>query len=646
MRWAKALFPTLPLVAGSGAAAAATCGVPGQFATVQDAVDDPACNPILVAAGDFPGAVNVGRNLVIRGAGRSATRLGETVTIDNDAVVGLESLAIQFTSGAGVLLASKFATLKGDDIEISFNPGFGIDHAPLATDSVADVRNCLISDNQRGVDAQFLHMDNCTVLLNRPAGGILVGLRGVIRGSTIQANENTAPTGDGGGILFDGPGGTVLEVEDSTIIANISNSGAAAGNTSDGGGIMNREGFLFVRRSVISGNVAGRWGGGVANSDAFGSNVEIHDSVIEQNIAFGGGGGVGGGNAMEIFNTTVRANQALYDEDENANGLGVGGGIYQFQDRLVLEDSRVIDNQARSQTGQLALFDGGGVYVDTDRASRIVRSSVLGNVAADDGGGLWINSETTIVNVTIADNQAGGDGGGIFGAFGPVIAHATIVDNSAAGNGGGIAASASVNHTIIGHNQDTSAAPDFHPDCSGSTVSSGFSLLRIGDGCPAFNGGSGNDAGQVGSPINLGLLRPVSDNGGPVETVALEPRGPAVDAGDRACDVAVASDARGFSRADQDGNGDGGADGDRCDLGAYEIFTGCQAAPLVLRGFEFDQPETIVSETTLSTAPSVTIGGNGEVRFIAADGVELGSGFSVVEDGILDIEVGGNVSCD
>lgn len=646
MRRANVLFLVMPLLVTSGAAAAATCSVPGQYPGIQAAVDDPACDPIIVAAGNFPAAVTVGRDVVIRGAGRGATRLGETVTIDNDAVVVLESLAIQFTSGAGVLLASKFATLKGDDIEISFNSGFGVDHAPLATDAVADLRNCLISDNQRGVDAQILRMDSCTVLLNRPAGGVFVGLGGVIRNSTIQANENTVTTGDGGGILFDGPGGTVLDVEDSLIFANVSNSGVAAGNTSDGGGIMNREGFLFVRRSIISGNVAGRWGGGIANSDTFGSNVEIHDSVIQQNFAFGGGGGVGGGDAMAIHNTTISANQALYNVDENANGLGVGGGIYQFQDRLVLVDSRVVGNQAKSQTGQVSLFDGGGVYVDTDRASEIRRVSVIGNVAADDGGGLWINSETTMVNLTIAENESGGDGGGIFGVFGAALAHVTIVDNRAAGDGGGIAGSATLNHGVIGHNEDTSASPDFRPDCSGSAVSTGYSLLRVGDGCPAFNGGVGNTVGSVASPAVLGLLRPAADNGGPVETVALDPRSPALDAGERGCESAVATDARGFSRAAQDGNGDGGGDGDLCDLGAFEAFTGCQAAPLVLRGFEFNDRERLVSETTIATAPNVTVGNDGEVVFIADEGVNLGPGFSVLGGGQLAVDVGGNVRCD
>ena len=35
--------------------------------------------------------------------------------------------------------------------------------------------------------------------------GIQVGLGGAIRNSIIQANQNTALNGDGGGILFDGP---------------------------------------------------------------------------------------------------------------------------------------------------------------------------------------------------------------------------------------------------------------------------------------------------------------------------------------------------------------------------------------------------------------------------------------------------------
>jgi hypothetical protein len=176
-------------------------------------------------------------------------------------------------------------------------------------------------------------------------------------------------------------------------------------------------------------------------------------------------------------------------------------------------------------------------------------------------------------------------------------------------------------------------------------VSTGFSLLRIADGCPAFNSGSGNDSGSAGSPLSLGLIRPATDNGGPAETVALDPRSPAVDAGERECESVVPTDARGFSRAAQDGNLDGGSDGDRCDLGAYEIFSGCQSAPLLLQGFLFEGADSIATEAALSTAPTVMISDSGEVRLFAGDQVSFGTGFSVLDGGALEVNVG-SFTCD
>ena len=77
-----------------------------------------------------------------------------------------------------------------------------------------------------------------------------------------------------------------------------------------------------------------------------------------------------------------------------------------------------------------------------------------------------------------------------------------------------------------------------------------------------------NLTGALDLPNTDPRLAAPADNGGATMTMALLPNSPALDAGaDAACPM---TDQRGLSRIDRDGNGDGGNDGNWCDIGAYE----------------------------------------------------------------------------
>ena len=102
---------------------------------------------------------------------------------------------------------------------------------------------------------------------------------------------------------------------------------------------------------------------------------------------------------------------------------GVGGGIYQAEGHLFLEDVSIDHNAAAPSA--FDTISGGGI---------------------DSNG-----QELVIVDSTVADNKAVGEtvpqqnqfGGGIDAEFGPAVAvlDTTIADNEAGGSGGGIAAS-------------------------------------------------------------------------------------------------------------------------------------------------------------------------------------------------------------
>ena len=95
--------------------------------------------------------------------------------------------------------------------------------------------------------------------------------------SVVQ--NNIASSGNGGGI---GSWGGVMTVTDSLIENNQAEMGIGGGISNQSGTSM---GELFIKNSIISGNVAYD-GGGVQSS----KHIFIQDSQIRDNIALGGGG--------------------------------------------------------------------------------------------------------------------------------------------------------------------------------------------------------------------------------------------------------------------------------------------------------------------------------------------------------------------
>ncbi len=71
------LLPTPP-------AAAATCEVPDTYSTIQAAVDDSSCDPILVSAGTYAEAVSISRSLWMIGLDPGAATIEGRIAIHED----------------------------------------------------------------------------------------------------------------------------------------------------------------------------------------------------------------------------------------------------------------------------------------------------------------------------------------------------------------------------------------------------------------------------------------------------------------------------------------------------------------------------------------------------------------------------------
>src|SRR5829696_2693054 len=191
-------------------------------------------------------------------------------------------------------------------------------------------------------------------------------------------------------------------------------------------------------------------------------------------------------------------------------------------------------------------------------AKLTLNNLTVANGRADNAGGGILNLGTLEVNnSTISGNRAGTDNGGIGNASAGTLTvnNSTISGNSANNNGGGIGngSTATLNNTIVANNEGG--------NCAGLPVTDDGGNLEW----------PGNDCGFALSADPL--LGPLTDNGGPTQTHALQPDSPAIDAAVEC--PPPATDQRGVSRPQ----------GDACDIGSFELEKLDTEAPKVISTF-------------------------------------------------------------
>lgn len=308
-------------------------------------------------------------------------------------------------------------------------------------------------------------------------------------------------TDDGGGIRNDGH----LTLTDCLVSHN--------STSKDGGGIANWH-ELHLRGSTVVRNRAGS-GGGISNVDS----MTMTESVVSGNRAWSGGGITNWGNRLELNGSTVSNNTATF-----------AGGIEHRSGSLTVSDCTISGNSTTEGCG-------GGLYLYSD--ATLTNTTVSGNVSEGDfacGGGIAVFGSVTLVNVTVADNESSQSGSAVsvgdgpFGPDGPLSARASIIQGSCA-----------------------SESPQ-------AVRSKGYNVESPGNTCGLS---SENDQVNV-DPSSLGL-GPLSDNGGPTKTHALESGSAALDqipAGE--CSNA------GGEPLPTDQRGEPRPAGLRCDSGAFE----------------------------------------------------------------------------
>lgn len=195
----------------------------------------------------------------------------------------------------------------------------------------------------------------------------------------------------------------------------------------------------FIEGDGTQGSGDGNGGAVYINSTGLSSFVET--SFCESAATNGAGIFVDTNGLLDL--SGVRVGSCITAKVTEGNGGAVQNVEYTFHD------------------GNLATNDGGGLYANGRFDLRNV--SIYENVAGSDGGGLYNNgADNRLINATFFSNTAQTDGGGLYDAAGNNLGvyHNTFRDNTAVtGEGGAIwhnSASLTLNSTIIYSNTATS----------------------------------------------------------------------------------------------------------------------------------------------------------------------------------------------
>lgn len=320
---------------------------------------------------------------------------------------------------------------------------------------------------------------------------------------------------NGNGYSVNGGGKQIFNITAGSLTLNdLSMSGGFS--ISNGGAIAVANAALTLNNSVVSGNGSRGFGGGIYALD---SDVTVADSAISGNAT--------NANA-EDFGAMLGG---LHDHSD---------GSAHAADGHTHADAQTVD-QTHVNLPDVDGVTGGGIYFSGESSNLVIeRSGIDSNSTPDSGGGLYIASGgATINNTTISGNSAGVDGGGIYSSGAAIVTHATIVGNSAAYNGGGIldASQLQLYNSIVSDNAGG--------DCSGSLNANLSNIIKDA---------SCSHDGLTADPRLLLLA-------GAPAYYTLQEGSPAIDAA--AAEYCLAVDQRGLIRIPE-----------FCDIGAAEFEQG------------------------------------------------------------------------
>jgi filamentous hemagglutinin family protein len=226
--------------------------------------------------------------------------------------------------------------------------------------------------------------------------------------------------------------------------------GAGQGVTILDGGGTNRvaqitnTGNVTLSHLTVQNGSAAGVGGGLYNNQG---TLSLQNVTVENNRTTSGndGGGIRNNNGTLTISASII---------KNNTAAGRGGAIRNSSGTVTISNGSVLDNN-RAGVG------GGGIFSNPGTLT-ISNSTISNNIANGIAGGLWMGGTLTITNSMFSNNQTnrvgGSGGGGIFHNTGSsMITDSLFSGNRALGsNGGGLAtnsASATITNTTFSGNQ-------------------------------------------------------------------------------------------------------------------------------------------------------------------------------------------------
>ena len=255
-------------------------------------------------------------------------------------------------------------------------------------------------------------------------------------------------------------------------------------STSPGrGGAIYNDGFLFVDRSVLTGNSAD-FGGGVVFSDTAASATSITNSTVSFNASDDPGGAIEAySGTITLTGDTISHNSAdseggvLYADDAghtvgavtvanttltNNSADGEGGVLKLYEaGALTISNSNLSDNTADSDGGAIYdersgpisitgsavnndttdASDGGALYEDASQGLTVKNSSFNNDYGSEGGAIYKYESGSLVVESSTFDSNSNDDtdGGAIYDEYGEgfTVTNSSFVGNSASDSSGG-----------------------------------------------------------------------------------------------------------------------------------------------------------------------------------------------------------------
>jgi hypothetical protein len=294
---------------------------------------------------------------------------------------------------------------------------------------------------------------------------------------------------------------------------------------------------------------------------AAGRGVTMSGLTVRNGYGVEFGGGIFNRGSLTLTMSIVTGNQTVR----------AGGGIENFG-FLSIERSTISANHSR--------FGRGIGSSDTAFVPLISQSTINGNDANQNGGGILTSSSTYIKNSTLTNNKAGDYGGALDEAAASTYLYNTTVtgndadaDLDTTGGGAGAyvspGASLTIRNTLLVRN--FLHLPLRLDDCDGTVYLYASNALTGGVNCSVVIVTGTNLASFPASSLG-----PLQNNGGPTWTMAPTPDSAALDAGVHCQDENAAlltTDQRGVRRPL----------GVECDLGAVEFMPPVLRLPLIVR---------------------------------------------------------------